>query len=120
MYGALGLNNGNALRRVLILTAGWLLTLFGVLITPMPIPIPLIGLLPLTAGLAILINYSRTMRRVIQRIRHRVRWFSYMLEHFAHRLPKKIAQILHRSHPAPIVRKERIMTRIPGDNEGQL
>ena len=46
--------------------------------------------------------------RLIQRIRHRVRWFSYMMEHFAHRLPRTIARILHRSHPAPIVRKERI------------
>jgi len=120
MYGVRGANGGSGVRRILILTAGWLLTLLGVLITPMPIPIPLIGLLPLAAGLAILINYSRTMRRVVQRVRHRVRWFSYMLEHFAHRLPKKIAQILHRSHPAPIVRKERIMTRVPGDNESQL
>jgi hypothetical protein len=103
------------LRKILILSAGWVLTIMGAIITPMPIPIPLVGLLPLTAGLAILINNSRTMRRAIQRIRHRVRWLSYMLEHFAHRLPRKIAQILHRSHPAPIARKERIATRPPGE-----
>jgi hypothetical protein len=108
---------GRFLRRILILTAGWLLTIVGAILTPMPIPIPLIGLLPLTAGLAILINYSRPMRRAIQRVRHRVRWISYMLEHFAHRLPKKIAQILHRSHPASIVRQERINTRPPGGGE---
>ncbi|HJW42746.1 MAG TPA: hypothetical protein VJ476_16150 [Rhizomicrobium sp.] len=99
------------MRRILLLSLGWLLVIFGALITPTPIPIPLIGLLPFTAGLAILINNSRTMRRAIQRARHRVRWFSYMLEHFAHRLPKTIARTLHRSHPAPIVRKERIATR---------
>ncbi|HEX4301428.1 MAG TPA: hypothetical protein VHZ78_01450 [Rhizomicrobium sp.] len=110
-------NHEPDLRKILILTAGWVLTILGAVITPMPIPIPLIGLLPLTAGLAILINNSRTMRRAIQRIRHRVRWLSYMLEHFAHRLPKKIAQTLHRSHPAPIARKERIATRPPGDAE---
>lgn len=103
------------LRKILLLTAGWVLTLLGVLITPMPIPIPLIGLLPLCAGLAILIQNSRTMRRLIQRVRHRVRWISYMLEHFAHRLPKNIARILHRSHPAPIERHARIMTRMPGE-----
>jgi hypothetical protein len=108
-------NNGPHLRKILILSAGWVLTVIGAIVTPMPIPIPLVGLLPLTAGLAILINNSRTMRRAIQRIRHRVRWLSYMLEHFAHRLPRKIAQILHRSHPAPIVRKERIATRPPGE-----
>ncbi|MBS0472252.1 MAG: hypothetical protein JSR60_14365 [Proteobacteria bacterium] len=99
------------MRKVLILTAGWVLTLAGILITPMPIPIPLIGIFPLLAGLAILINHSRTMRRMIQRIRHRVRWLSYMIEHGAHRLPKKIGRILHRSHPAPIARHERIRTR---------
>jgi hypothetical protein len=99
------------MRKVLILTAGWVLTLLGVVITPMPIPIPLIGILPLMAGLAILIHHSRTMRRAIQRVRHRVRWFSFMMEHFAHRLPRTIARILHRSHPAPLVRKERIATR---------
>ncbi len=108
-------NHEPGLRKVLILTAGWLLTLIGIVVTPMPIPIPLAGLLPLLAGLAILINHSRTMRRAIQRIRHRVRWLSYMIEHGAHRLPKKIGQILHRSHPAPIARKERIATRPPGD-----
>ena len=108
-------DTGRRLRKVLILTAGWLLTLIGVVVTPMPIPIPLIGLLPLLAGLAILINHSRTMRRVIQRIRHRVRWLSYMIEHGAHRLPKNIGRILHRSHPAPIARKERINTRPPDD-----
>jgi len=99
------------LRKVLLLALGWLLTAIGAIITPMPIPIPLIGLLPLGAGLAILINNSRTMRRAIQRIRHRVRWFSYMLEHFTRRGPKAIGRILHRSHPASIQRKERIDAR---------
>jgi hypothetical protein len=99
------------LRKIAILTAGWLLTLAGILITPMPIPIPLIGIFPLLLGLSILINNSRTMRRLIQRVRHRVRWLSYMIEHGARRLPKKIGKILHRSSPAPIARAERIKTR---------
>ncbi|HEY4941528.1 MAG TPA: PGPGW domain-containing protein [Rhizomicrobium sp.] len=105
------------LRKILYLTAGWLLTIVGVVVTPMPIPIPLVGLLPLMAGLAILINHSRTMRRLIQRARHRMRWFSYMLEHFAHRAPKRIRAILARSHPASIERHARINTRPPGDGE---
>jgi hypothetical protein len=46
-----------------MLTLGWLLTVVGIILTPAPIPIPLAGLLPLAAGLAILINHSRTMRR---------------------------------------------------------
>ena len=105
------------MRKFLILSLGWLLTAIGVVVTPMPIPIPLIGLLPLGAGLAILINNSRTMRRAIQRIRHRVRWFSYMLEHFTHRGPKAIGRILHRSHPASILRKERIDTRAQSEGK---
>lgn len=117
MYGAVQSANAKPLRKILILAAGWVLTVFGAILTVTPVPIPLIGLLPLTAGLAILIHHSRTMRRAIQRMRHRVRWFSYMLEHFAHRLPRTIARILHRSHPGPIVRKERIAAR--GDPEGK-
>jgi hypothetical protein len=110
---------GSELRKYFMLTVGWILTVVGIVVTPMPIPIPLIGLLPFTAGLAILIHYSRTMRRVIQRVRHRVRWLSYMLEHFAHRLPKKIARILHRSHPAPIERHARIQSRPSEEIEGK-
>ncbi len=105
------------LRRILILAAGWVLTVVGAILTVTPVPIPLIGLLPFSAGLAILIHYSRTMRRAVQRIRHRVRWFSYMLEHFARRAPRKIGQILHRSHPAPIIRKHRIKTRNEPEGE---
>ena len=108
-----------SLRKYFMLTVGWILTLVGVVVTPMPIPIPLIGLLPLMAGLAILINYSRTMRRIIQRVRHRVRWLSYMLEHFAHRAPKKIRAILARSHPKSIERHARIQSRPPADVEGK-
>ena len=110
---------GMNLRKYFMLTVGWILTLVGIVVTPMPIPIPLIGLLPLMAGLAILIHYSRTMRRVIQRVRHRVRWISYMLEHFAHRAPKKIAAILARSHPASIERHARIQSRPPTDTESK-
>ena len=115
MYAAAQIG-GYRLRKILMLTLGWVLTIIGIVLTPAPIPIPLAGLLPLAAGLAILINYSRGMRRVIQRVRHRVRWLSYMIEHMAHRAPKKIGQILHRSRPQAIVRKERIMTRPPQDD----
>ena len=107
------------LRTYFMLTVGWILTLVGIVVTPMPIPIPLIGLLPLMAGLAILIHYSRRMRRLIQRVRHRVRWLSYMLEHFAHRAPKKIAAILARSHPKSIERHARIQSRQPSDAESK-
>ena len=108
---------GSYLKKFFMLALGWVLTLVGIVVTPMPIPIPLIGILPFMAGLAILIHYSRTMRRVIQRVRHRVRWLSYMLEHFAHRAPKKIARILHRSHPRSIERHERLQARAPTDSE---
>ena len=111
MYGRSGESVGSPLRKYFMLTLGWILTIVGIVVMPMPIPIPLIGALPLMAGLAILIHYSRNMRRFVQRVRHRVRWISYMLEHFARRAPKKIGRILHRSHPAPIERHARIQGR---------
>src|SRR5258708_18269458 len=64
---------GSDLRKFFMLALGWVLTLVGIVVTPMPIPIPLIGLLPLMAGPAILIHYSRPMRPFSQRLRHRVR-----------------------------------------------
>jgi hypothetical protein len=42
-----------------------------------------------------------------------------MLEHFAHRAPKKIAAILARSHPRSIERHARIQARSPSDVEGK-
>ncbi len=102
------------MRKILLLALGWLLTVFGAVLCVTPVPVPLIGLLPLGAGLALLIENSRTMRRAIQRLRHRVRWFSHMLEHFTRRGPKVIGRILHRSHPAPILRKERIDAQSEG------
>ncbi|MEI9990862.1 MAG: hypothetical protein WDM86_12555 [Rhizomicrobium sp.] len=105
------------MRKVLLLTLGWVLTIFGAVLCVTPVPVPLIGLLPLGAGLAFLIENSRTMRRAIQRMRHRVRWFSHMLEHFTHRGPKTLGRILHRSHPAPIARKERFDARGQTENK---
>jgi hypothetical protein len=52
-------------------------------------------------------------------VRHRVRWLSYMLEHFAHRAPKKIRAILARSHPKSIERHARIQSRPPREIEGK-
>ena len=110
---------GSPLLKYFMLALGWVLTIVGIVVMPMPIPIPLIGALPLMAGLAILIHYSRSMRRMVQRVRHRVRWISYMLEHFARRAPKKIGRILHRSHPAPIERRARIQSRPPQEIESK-
>jgi hypothetical protein len=42
-----------------------------------------------------------------------------MLEHFAHRAPKKIAAILARSHPRSIERHARLQSRPPSDAEGK-
>src|SRR3569833_4354193 len=109
--------DGHRMRKILMFILGWVLTVVGIVLTPAPIPIPLVGLLPLAAGLALLINYSRTMRRIVQRIRHRVRLLSYMIEHMAHRAPKNIGQILHRSRPHAIAHKKHIMTRPP---DGEL
>lgn len=119
MYDGTGQRVGSPLLKYFMLAVGWVLTIVGIVVMPMPIPIPLIGALPLMAGLAILIHYSRTMRRFVQRVRHRVRWISYMLEHFARRAPKKIGRILHRSHPAPLERHARIQSRPSQEIEGK-
>ena len=42
------------MRKLLLMTVGWCLVAIGIVLTPAPVPIPLIGVLPLLVGCAIL------------------------------------------------------------------
>lgn len=56
------------IRCHLLLAAGWLMLVAGILITPLPLPT---GLLMVGAGMAVLLRYSNTARRWLQRLRRR-------------------------------------------------
>jgi hypothetical protein len=106
-YGA----RTGAVQRTFWLGIGWLLVVVGIVLLPAPIPIPLIGILPLLTGLAILTTHSKNMRRRLQYIRHRFDWLSRLFDSFAHRVPLMVKSMIHRTRPHAIHRHARIQAR---------
>ena len=96
------------MRRILLLILGWVLLIGGILITPMPIPIPLIGVVPFLLGCAILSQHSKVFRRFLQYIRHRYEWFSKRIEGMAHRMPVMVKHMIRRTNPKAHVRLARM------------
>jgi hypothetical protein len=99
------------MRRIFFVGVGWTLVVIGVVITPMPIPIPLIGLGPLLAGCAILTAHSKSFRRGLQRIRHRFQWVSRRFDPFRERGPRAIRHMVHRTRPSVLLRHARMRGR---------
>lgn len=95
------------MRRVLILGVGWLCLIGGIVILPMPIPIPLIGIVPVLVGCAILSQHSKAFRRFFQYVRHRFEWFSSFIERVAHRTPAMVKHMIRRTNPIAHVRLAR-------------
>jgi hypothetical protein len=91
--------------------------LLGVVLLPAPIPVPLIGIMPLLTGLAILTTHSKNMRRRLQYMRHRFDWLSCRLDSFAHRVPLLVKSMIHRTRPHAIHRHARLQARRDGDGE---
>jgi hypothetical protein len=106
-YGA----RTGAVQRTFWLGIGWVLVVVGIVLLPAPIPIPLIGILPLLTGLAILTTHSKNMRRRLQYIRHRFDWLSRLFDSFAHRVPLMVKSMIHRTRPHAIHRHARIQAR---------
>ena len=96
------------MRRIIYLIVGWGLLIFGAVITPMPIPIPLIGLVPFLLGCAILSQHSKVFRRFLQYLRHRFQWFSKAMEGPAHRMPAMVKHMIRRTNPIAHVRLARM------------
>ena len=96
------------MRRFFLLVLGWGLLIGGILITPTPIPIPFIGVVPFLLGCAILSQQSKAFRRFLQYIRHRFEWFSRTIEGPAHRMPDMVKHMLRRTNPKAHVRLARL------------
>jgi hypothetical protein len=107
VYGA----RMGAVQRTFWLGIGWLLVVVGIVLLPAPIPVPLIGVLPLLTGLAILTTHSKNMRRRLQFVRHRFDWLSRLFDSFAHRVPLMVKSMIHRTRPHAIHRQARIQAR---------
>jgi hypothetical protein len=90
------------------LVIGWALVVIGVVLLPAPIPVPLIGVMPLLIGLAILTTHSKSMRRRLQYARHRFDWISRVFDRLAHRVPMMVKSMIHRTRPHAIHRRARL------------
>jgi hypothetical protein len=99
------------LRRILLISLGFFLTALGLLLTVLPIPVPLIGVMPFVAGCIVLSANSRTARRFVQQARHRSARFSKMLEDVARRAPKSWRHILRRTRPDVLARALKMAAR---------
>jgi len=97
-------------QRILWLAVGWVLVAAGCVLLFVPIPVPLIGALPILIGLAILTTHSKRIRRRLQYIRHRFDWLSHGFDRFAHRAPVMVKSMIHRTRPLAILRHERLRT----------
>jgi heme exporter protein D len=96
------------MRKLLVMACGWCLVAIGIVLTPAPVPIPLIGVLPLLVGCAILTTYSKNFRRMMQRIRHRFGWVSRWLERILHRAPLLVKIMIRRTRPLALLRQARM------------
>jgi hypothetical protein len=99
------------MRRIFFVGLGWALIVIGAVITPMPVPIPLIGFGPILVGCAILTAHSKSFRRGLQRVRLRFRWLSRRFEHFRERGPHPIRAMVRRTHPVALERHARLRER---------
>ena len=78
----------NETHRILMVILAVFLMVGGILLSPLPIPVP-IGLVTFLAGFAILVTYSKSSRRFVQYIRHRNDWLSRTLDWATHRAPQR-------------------------------
>lgn len=99
------------MRKLSVIALGWALLIGGLLIIPMPVPVPLIGAVPMLLGCAILTSHSRYFRRGLQNLRHRSAFVSRSLEHLAHRGPHYAKVMIKRTNPHALRRYLRIQMR---------
>jgi hypothetical protein len=98
----------SVVHRVFWLTLGWGLVGVGALLLFVPIPVPLIGIMPLLIGLALLTTHSKPVRRRLQFARHRFEWLSHAFDRFAHRAPQMVKHMIRRTNPIAHVRLARM------------
>jgi Putative transmembrane protein (PGPGW) len=99
------------MRKILLLSGGWCLVVVGIVLTPAPVPVPLIGVVPLLVGCAILSRHSKSFRRGLQRLRHRFDFISHWLEGMHPRFPLHVKTMIRRTRPHALLRLARMRVR---------
>jgi hypothetical protein len=97
------------MRKLIVVTGGWGLLAAGSVLLFTPLPIPLLGVLPLLTGCAILSANSKPFRRRVQSLRHRFAFLSHWLERFLLRAPRIVKVMIRRTRPHAIQRLARLL-----------
>ncbi len=95
-----------SINRILMLILGWLLLIPGLVVVILPPPFAF-GIFLVLPGVAILISYSKIMRRLIQKIRARYKFVDTALRAVEQRLPGWISRALKRTNPEAHTRAQR-------------
>jgi hypothetical protein len=99
LSSSLGLYPYSAMKKFLILVLGWILTVVGAILTPVPLPLPVpfpIGITMLLVGCSILTTHSKPFRRGVQYIRHHNGWLSRGLEWVTKHTSDIVEKMAHR------------------------
>jgi hypothetical protein len=100
------------MKRFLILTGGWAVTIVGALLTPIPLPLPFpLGIMMFLAGCAILTTHSKFFRRLVQYLRHHHGWLSRGLEFITRRAPRQVKTMEEATRPLAFGRQARMRAR---------
>ena len=99
------------MRRIFFVGLGWTFVVIGAVMTPMPVPIPMLGLGPLLIGCAILTAHSKSFRRGLQRVRNRSGWLSRRFDQFTERGPLAVRAMVRRTRPMVLLRHARMRSR---------
>jgi len=104
------------MKKFLILSGGWIVTIVGALLTPIPLPLPFpLGITMFLIGCAILTTHSKTFRRWIQHLRHRNGWLSRGLEFVTRRAPNRVKTMEVVTRPLALGRQDRMRARREGE-----
>lgn len=76
--------------------AGVLLVMFGIIVTPLPIPF---GLLMILVGLSLLASSVPWVRQYLKALRQRYREFSGKLNRIKSKLPRFVRQLIEDTDP---------------------
>jgi hypothetical protein len=99
-------------QKFIILACGWIVAITGLLLTPLPIPLPFpVGAMLFLVGCTILTTHSKMCRRLLQRIRHKSHRLSHGLEFFSRRAPRHVKHMVVKTRPHAVHRHERMRAR---------
>lgn len=97
------------MRRVFLLSSGWIVLGAGVLLLPLPVPMPIpVAFVLMMSGTTILSAHSRRFRHGVQYARYRYDWLSRSFEAMGLRAPESVKKMVRLTHPGAIERHARL------------